>query len=95
MELEGYEVSGKEHFVCKVKKNLYGLKQSSKFWYRKFDAFMKVLQRYTRNNEDACLYTKTYSNESSIMLILYVDDMLIVGKVVEYSIAYICKTEQM
>ena len=34
----------------------------------------------TRSNEDPCLYTKKCSDESSIALILYVDDMLIVGK---------------
>ena len=76
---EGYEVSGKEHLVCKLKKSLYGLKQSPRLWYQKFDAFMKT-QGYARSNEDACLYTKTCSDGSSIMLILYVDDMLIVGK---------------
>ena len=26
---EGYEVSGEEHLVCKLKKSLYGLKQST------------------------------------------------------------------
>jgi hypothetical protein len=78
-QLEGHEVSGKEHLVCKLKKSLYGLKQSPRLWYQKFDAFMKT-QGYTRSNEDACLYTKTCSDGSFITLILYVDDMLIVGK---------------
>ena len=31
-------------------------------------------------NEDACLYMEKCSNESSIILILYVDGMLIVGE---------------
>ena len=76
---EGYEVSGKEHLVCKLKKSLYGLKQSPRLWYQKFDAFMKT-QGCIRSNEDPCLYTKKCLDESSIALILYVDDMLIVGK---------------
>ena len=76
---EGYEVLGKEHLVCKLKKSLYGLKQSPRLWYQKFDAFMKT-QGYTRSYEDACLYTKNCSDGSFITLILYVDDMLIVGK---------------
>ena len=39
---EGYEVSGKEHLVCKLKKSLYRLTQSPRLWYQKFDAFMKT-----------------------------------------------------
>ena len=62
---EGYEVSGKEHLVCKLKKSLYGLKQSPRLWYQKFDAFMKT-QGCTRSNEDPCLYTKKCSDESSM-----------------------------
>jgi hypothetical protein len=41
-QLEGYEVSGKEHLVCKLRKSLYGLKQSPRLWYQKFDAFMTL-----------------------------------------------------
>ena len=34
---EGFEKSGKEHLVCKLRKSLYGLKQAPKQWYHKFD----------------------------------------------------------
>lgn len=37
---EGFEVEGKEHMVCKLKKSLYGLKQAPRQWYKKFDSFM-------------------------------------------------------
>ncbi|MCO5600682.1 hypothetical protein L7F22_054797 [Adiantum nelumboides] len=73
---EGFVQKGKEHLVYKVLKSLYGLKQSSKQWYHKFDAFMHSID-YQQSNEDPCLYVKRQSNGQLIMLILYVDDMLI------------------
>ncbi|KAH9767170.1 hypothetical protein KPL71_011175 [Citrus sinensis] len=73
---EGYVVSGKEDHVCLLKKSLYGLKQSPRQWYLKFDSFM-TKHAYKRSNYDCCVYFKDIGDGKMIYLMLYVDDMLI------------------
>ena len=75
---EGFEVKGKENLVCKLKKSLYGLKQAPRQWYKKFDSFM-MSHGYNRTSSDHCVFTRKFSNDDFIILLLYVDDMLIIG----------------
>ena len=75
---EGFVQHQKGGLVCKLKKSLYGLKQSSRQWYKKFDSFM-VSQGYTRSEYDLCLYFERL-NDIFIILVLYADDMIIVSK---------------
>ena len=64
--------------VCKLEKSLYGLKQSPRKLYKKFDSFM-VSQGYTGSEYVHCLYFKRL-NDIFIILFLYVDEMLILSK---------------
>ena len=75
---EGFEVKGKEHLVCKLKKSLYELKQVPRQWYKKFDSFM-MSHGYIKTSSDHCVLTRKFSNDDFIILLLYVDDMLIIG----------------
>ena len=75
-QLEGYVVIGKEDIVCLLKKSLYGLKQSPRQWYLRFDNFM-ITHAFNRCSYDCCVYFKEISGEGMIYLLLYVDDMLI------------------
>jgi len=75
---QGYEVKGKEKLLCKLKKSLYGLKQTPRQWYLKFDRFMSE-QGYTRCHSDHWVYLKRKNNGSYIIFLLYVDDMLVAG----------------
>ncbi|RVW64151.1 Retrovirus-related Pol polyprotein from transposon TNT 1-94 [Vitis vinifera] len=76
---EGFVDSEKSDHVCFLKKSLYGLKQSPRQWYKRFDAFM-VSHEFMRNQYDSCVYFKTLPDGSFIYLLLYVDDMLIAAK---------------
>ena len=65
--------------MCRLKKSLYGLKQAPRQWYKKFDSFM-VEHEYDRTASDHCVFVKKFSNGEFIILLLYVDNMLIVGR---------------
>ena len=66
--------------VCKLRKSLYGLKQSARCWNQEMDKFLNI-SGYKQSNADSCIYTKVVSNsedrKSLIILALYVDDILI------------------
>ncbi|GJW81958.1 retrotransposon protein, putative, ty1-copia subclass [Tanacetum coccineum] len=72
----GYEQGNK---VCLLKKSLYGLKQSPRQWYRRFDEYM-LSNGFKRSRYDSCVYYKSYAPGEYIYLLLYVDDMLIACK---------------
>ena len=74
---EGFAVKGKKELVCKLKKSLYGLKQSPRMCYQKFDIFIRGLS-FTRSKVNHCVYFKLIGDHV-ICLVLYVDDMLLVG----------------
>ncbi|KAE8688563.1 Retrovirus-related Pol polyprotein from transposon TNT 1-94 [Hibiscus syriacus] len=74
---EGFIETGKKNLVCRLKKRLYGLKQAPRQWYKKFDSFMSS-SGFTRCQADHCCYIKRFDN-SFIILLLYVDDMLVAG----------------
>jgi hypothetical protein len=72
---KGFAMKGNEHMGCHLRKSVYGLKQSSKQWYLKFDETIRSFG-FKENEEDNCIYAKFRSNKF-IFLILYVDDILL------------------
>ncbi|KAG9450355.1 hypothetical protein H6P81_010320 [Aristolochia fimbriata] len=74
----GFEVIGKQSWVCKLKRSLYGLKQAPRQWYLKFDRFMLDIG-FARSNADHCVYLQRFNDGDYIILTLYVDDMLVAG----------------
>jgi hypothetical protein len=74
---ERFVVKGKKELVCKLKKSLYGLKQSPRMWYQKFDTYILGLG-FLRSRVDHCVYSKHVGNQF-IYVVLDVYDMLLVG----------------
>lgn len=71
----GYVEEGKEGYVCKLKKGLYGLKQAGRLWHKKIDTVLKSMG-FAALPADNCVYV--YRRENTIVLLsLYVDDLLI------------------
>ena len=54
---EIYIQEGKENNVRLLNKSLYGLKQSPRQWYKRFDSFM-IKAKYNRCESDSCAYFK-------------------------------------
>ena len=70
----GHAVQGKENWVWRLKKSLYGLKQAGHLWNKDLDAFILSLG-FKRLVSDPCLYMKRSRTGRSIILSTYVDDI--------------------
>ncbi|WKA03136.1 hypothetical protein VitviT2T_021265 [Vitis vinifera] len=61
--------------VCKLKKSLYGLKQSPRAWFGRFTKSMRAFG-YRQSNSDHTLFLKKQHGKITT-LIVYVDDMVV------------------
>jgi Reverse transcriptase (RNA-dependent DNA polymerase) len=73
----GFRTNQTDGKVCRLKKSLYGLKQSPRAWYGRFRRAMLGM-RYQRINADHTVFFRRYGGHIT-MLIVYVDDMIITG----------------
>ncbi|GJX80511.1 retrotransposon protein, putative, ty1-copia subclass [Tanacetum coccineum] len=74
---EGYVNPRYPNRVCKLQRSIYGLKQASRQWNKRFDEEIKKFG-FTQNRDEPCVYRKA-SGSNVVFLILYVDDILIMG----------------
>ena len=74
---EGFMAPEDAGKVCKLKRSIYGLKQTSRSWNLRFDEVVKSFG-FIQNGEEACVYKKV-SGSAIYFLILYVDDILLIG----------------
>ena len=81
MQLKGFIVKNQEHIVCKLKRSIYGLKQAFRSWNIKFEQAIKLFG-FEQNLDESCVY-KRYRDKVVMFLVLYVDDILLIGNDVE------------
>ncbi|GJT95850.1 retrotransposon protein, putative, ty1-copia subclass [Tanacetum coccineum] len=74
---EGFVSQKYPNRVCKLKRSIYGLKQASRQWNKRFDDEIKKFG-FNQNRDEPCVYVKA-SGSYVTFLILYVDDILIMG----------------
>ena len=77
MQPEGFVDPKDADKVCKLQRSIYGLKQASRSWNLRFDQVIKSFG-FVPNCYEACIYKKV-SGSSVTFLVLYVDDILIIG----------------
>ena len=76
----GFVIQGKSSgMVCRLKRALYGLKQSPRAW---FGRFRDVVQKYgmIRSEADHSVFYRHSPSKGSIYLVVYVDDIIITGQ---------------
>ena len=71
---EGFSLTDKSDYVCKLKKALYGLKQAPRAWYARLDKYLQD-KGFKRGSVDNNLYIKTEGDDLLIVLV-YVDDII-------------------
>ena len=77
---EGFEKFGKQGnpLICKLRKSLYGLKQSGRNWYLTIKNFLSQLG-FTAAIQDECLFLKTGEKAIEGIVCIWLNDMMILG----------------
>ncbi|KAK9028101.1 hypothetical protein V6N11_067915 [Hibiscus sabdariffa] len=74
---EGFVTPEDARKVCKLQRSIYGLKQVSRSWNLRFNEAIQEFG-FIRNEDEPCVYKK-FSGSIVSFLVLYVDDILIIG----------------
>lgn len=78
---DGYVQPGRENLVCKLRKSLYGLKQSPRCWNTAFSAYLESIG-FKLSAADPCVFIRIEEEDMAIVAV-YVDDLIILTKTSE------------
>lgn len=73
----GFSNPSYPNHVCKLKKAIYGLKQAPRAWFNKFSDYLLSIGFFC-SMADPSLFV-LHSDKGTILLLLYVDDIIITG----------------
>ena len=76
----GFEEKGREALVCKLKKSLYGLKQSPRCWYKELSTHLESTG-FKQSRADPCVFYK-WSSGNLTVISVYVDDLILLADLV-------------
>ena len=72
-----FGLSVESNKICHLRRALYGLKQAPRAWFAKFSSTISRLG-YMASHYDSALFLRR-TDKCTILLLLYVDDMIIIG----------------
>jgi Reverse transcriptase (RNA-dependent DNA polymerase) len=73
----GYKSTSDPSSVCKLKKAIYGLKQSPRAWYARL-SFSLLKINFIKSTTDSTMFVK-HSQKSTTIILVYVDDIIVTG----------------
>ena len=74
----GFVAQGESGLVCKLRRSLYGLKQSPRAWFSRFSSMVQEFGMIRSTTNHSVFYHHT-STGQCIYLIVYMDDIVITG----------------
>ena len=75
---EWFQIKGKEDMVCKLKKSIYGLKQSPRCLIQALDKYLKQMG-FKQSTKNSSIYTLNSGGEVFIIAV-FVDDFILRGE---------------
>ena len=86
----GHEVGSK---ICKLRRTLYGLKQSPREFNMLMDDYLRK-EGFVPTISDTCIYIKHLANGDIQIVAVYVDDLFIAGKIDSTLTAFLAKLQK-
>jgi hypothetical protein len=87
-----FQLNDKKDYSCKLRKDLYGIKQALRAWYYRLDRYLHQ-QGFKKGTVDNNLYIKAEGNDLLIILV-YVDDIIFGSNIELMSKKFVVEMQQ-